>query len=101
MSDNSPELEPDDFIDDEPQPFTVSPEEALIRHIVVNLVHDTAQVRLTADDSGRSLVLELKVAKDDMGRVIGRSGRVANAMRDLLRVLSERKRGKNVILEIE
>jgi predicted RNA-binding protein YlqC (UPF0109 family) len=43
--------------------------------------------------------LELSVAEEDMGRVIGRSGRVANAMRSLLRVAAMRS-GKHVSLDI-
>ena len=46
-----------------------------------------------------SVVLELRVAPEDMGRIIGRKGRVANAMRTLLRVLGG-KEGKRVTLEI-
>jgi predicted RNA-binding protein YlqC (UPF0109 family) len=45
------------------------------------------------------VILELRVAQEDMGRVIGRSGRVANAMRTLLRVVAARQ-GKRVTLEI-
>jgi len=45
------------------------------------------------------IVLELKVNQDDMGRIIGKEGRVANAMRTLLRT-SAAKDGKRVSLEI-
>jgi predicted RNA-binding protein YlqC (UPF0109 family) len=43
--------------------------------------------------------LELKVSKDDMGRVIGKGGRVANAIRVLLRVAAERE-GQQVTLDV-
>ncbi len=76
-------------------------EEDVVRFIVQNLVNDPEQVQLTRRDAGKSTVLELRVAKEDMGRVIGKNGRVANAMRDLLRATTELKRGKRVILEIE
>lgn len=76
-------------------------EEELVRFIARNLVNDPEQVALTRRDAGKSTILELRVAKEDMGRVIGRSGRIANAMRDLLRTTTELKRGKRVILEIE
>ncbi len=46
-----------------------------------------------------SVVLELHVAPEDMGRIIGRKGRVANAMRTLVMVLGG-KEGKRVTLEI-
>jgi uncharacterized protein len=76
-------------------------EEELIRFIAENLVNDASQVTLTRREAGKTTVLELRVAKSDMGRVIGKSGRVANAMRDLLRVATEKNRNKRVILEIE
>ncbi len=76
-------------------------EETLIQYIAENLVNEPDQVRLTRRDAGRSVVLELRVAKSDMGRVIGKNGRVANAIRDLLKAVGEANRGKRVILEIE
>ena len=75
-------------------------EEELIRYIAENLVNDPDQVEINRRETDRSIVLELKVASDDMGRVIGRNGRVANAMRALLRASNEENR-KRVILEIE
>jgi predicted RNA-binding protein YlqC (UPF0109 family) len=48
---------------------------------------------------GSRVRLEMRVAKDDMGRVIGRNGRVANAMRALLRVAAERD-GQQVTLDV-
>jgi hypothetical protein len=77
-------------------------EEDVIRYIAENLVNDPTKVSLNRRESGRNIVLELHVAPEDMGRVIGRSGRVANAMRSLLRAVAEdEQRGKRVILEIE
>ena len=48
---------------------------------------------------GNRVTLELCVAKDDMGRVIGKGGRVANAIRTLLRVAAERD-GSQVTLDV-
>lgn len=77
-------------------------EEDLIRYIAENLVNDPDGVTLKRRDSGRNIILELRVAQGDMGRVIGKSGRVANAMRSLLRAMTEDdRRGRRVILEIE
>ncbi|MCU0510993.1 MAG: KH domain-containing protein [Anaerolineae bacterium] len=77
-------------------------EDELIRYIAENLVSDPSQVALNRRDNGRTLVLELTVAQEDMGRVIGKNGRVANAMRSLLRAVGEEdRRGKRIILEIE
>jgi predicted RNA-binding protein YlqC (UPF0109 family) len=74
-------------------------EEQLVQYIAQNLVNDPDQVTTARRDTGRALVLELRVAPDDMGRVIGRNGRVANAIRSLLRTASNSK--KRVMLEIE
>ena len=63
----------------------------LIEYIATQLVEDQAQVSVKEyDDSGR-VRIELKVAKDDMGRVIGKGGRVANSIRVLLRVAAARE----------
>ncbi len=81
-------------------------EEELVQYIAENLVNNPDQVQLSRRDSGRTVVLELSVASDDMGRVIGRSGRVANAIRSLLRAVPSHEEGRDrrrrrVILEIE
>jgi predicted RNA-binding protein YlqC (UPF0109 family) len=73
--------------------------EALIRFMASSLVDDPSQVEIHQYRRGASLVYELTVAKDDMGRVIGKGGRVATAMRALLRVAAARE-GKRVSLDI-
>ena len=60
--------------------------EALIDYIARSLVDDPTQVEIYQHRRGSSVAFELTVAKEDMGRVIGRGGRVATAMRALLRV---------------
>lgn len=76
-------------------------EEHLIQYIAENLVNDPAQVRVEKHKRGRNIIVELKVASDDMGRVIGKGGRVANAMRALLRASDKRRGRGRIILEIE
>ena len=83
-------------------------EEELVLYIAENLVNDPDQVKVVRKETGRSVILELSVGPDDMGRVIGRSGRVANSIRALLRSLPNQDSGndrsnrrKRVILEIE
>jgi predicted RNA-binding protein YlqC (UPF0109 family) len=71
----------------------------LVEYIAKSLVDDPSQVSVTEIPGTTSVILELRVAPEDMGRVIGRNGRVANAMRTLLRVLAA-KEGKRVTLEI-
>jgi predicted RNA-binding protein YlqC (UPF0109 family) len=71
----------------------------LVEYIAKSLVNDPSQVRVTEINNGPSTVLELEVAPEDMGRVIGKNGRVANAMRVLVRVPAS-KLGKRVTLDI-
>lgn len=77
-------------------------EEKLIQYIAENLVNHPEEVKVSRNEDGRSVVLELHVAQEDMGRVIGKDGRVANAMRSLLRAISNQNtRRQRIILEIE
>ena len=71
----------------------------LIQYIAENLVDDVEKVRVKEARTANGLLLELRVAQEDMGRVIGSSGRVANAMRMVMRVPAMRQ-GKIVSLEI-
>ncbi len=71
----------------------------LVEYMAKLLVDNPDQVEVTEVNATRSVILELRVAKEDMGRVIGKRGRVANAMRTLLRVAAA-KEGKRAILEI-
>lgn len=71
----------------------------LIEYIACSLVDDPTQVQVKQDRTGGKTRVELRVAKEDMGRVIGKSGRVANSMRILLRVAAARE-GKEAILDV-
>lgn len=72
----------------------------LIEYIATSLVDDPTQVQVTQTRRGAVVNLKLQVAKEDMGRVIGKSGRVANAMRLLLRVAAAQE-GKQASLDVE
>jgi uncharacterized protein len=71
----------------------------LTEYIAKALVETPEQVEVSQSRQGNRVRLELKVAKDDMGRVIGKNGRVANAIRILLRVAAERE-GQQVTLDV-
>ncbi len=71
----------------------------LIEYIAKSLVDDPSQVTVSEMEGANSVIIELHVASEDMGRVIGRGGRVANSMRTLIRVIAA-KEGKRVTLEI-
>jgi uncharacterized protein len=71
----------------------------LIEYMTKELVDHPDQVRVR-ESGGQNTTVYLHVAPDDMGRIIGKSGRVAGAMRILLRVAAIRQ-GKRVTLEIK
>ena len=71
----------------------------LIEYIARSLVDDPTAVVVRQDRGGGNVRIELRVAKEDMGRVIGKGGRVANAMRILLRVAAARE-GKLVTMDV-
>lgn len=71
----------------------------LIEYIAKSLVEHPEEVVVQEYGSGNRIRLELSVSKDDMGRIIGKSGRVANSIRTLLRVAAERE-GKQVTLDV-
>ncbi len=62
-------------------------------------VDDREAVKVDAIERDRSTVLELSVAEDDLGRVIGRGGKTAKALRTLLD-LAARREGRRVVLDI-
>lgn len=71
----------------------------LIEYIALSLVDDPLQVRVNQYRRGSNVEIRLQVAKEDMGRVIGKGGRVANSMRNLLRVAAARE-GQRASLDI-
>ena len=72
---------------------------ALIEFIARLLVDAPDQVQVTEVEGEQTTVLELKVAKEDLGKVIGKQGRTARAMRTLLSAASTKAK-KRVVLEI-
>ncbi len=72
-------------------------EKELIEYIAKQLVEKPDKVRVKETRGANVTMLELHVDRDDMGRVIGKDGRVANALRTLLRVAAGDRR---VVLEI-
>jgi len=73
---------------------------ALVEYIAKNLVDDPSQVVVTAKPGEEeSIVVELTVAKDDMGKVIGKQGRIAKSIRTVVRAATV-KSDKKYIVEI-
>jgi len=67
--------------------------------IVKSLVENPEQVQVNEIEGSQTVVLELSVAKSDMGMIIGKQGKMANALRSLLNAASG-KAGKRYMLEI-
>jgi predicted RNA-binding protein YlqC (UPF0109 family) len=71
----------------------------LIEYIAKALVDHPDQVRVSEIEGERTSVIELSVAKEDLGKVIGKQGRTARAIRVILGAVSA-KLGKHSVLEI-
>jgi predicted RNA-binding protein YlqC (UPF0109 family) len=71
----------------------------LLTQIAKALVDNPEQVQVNEIEATHTTVLELRVAKEDMGRIIGKQGKTANAIRVLLNAASG-KAGKRYMLEI-
>ncbi len=75
--------------------------EELIAHIARSLVDQPDMVRVSRTEENDAVIIELAVAPDDLGKVIGKQGRTARAMRSLLAALAakENKRSRLEIVE--
>jgi len=71
----------------------------LVEYVARSLVDEPEAVTVAVHEEPDGTVIELHVAEDDMGKVIGRNGSVAKAMRTLLKVMSARE-GESISLEI-
>jgi predicted RNA-binding protein YlqC (UPF0109 family) len=73
--------------------------EELLEYLAKNLVDKPDEVRVVRTEREGMIVLELHVAPDDVGKVIGRQGRIARALRTLVRA-SGGRRHERAVLEI-
>ncbi len=71
----------------------------LLEYLAKSLVTQPEQVQVEERQQGQRVYLSLSVSKEDMGRIIGKKGRVVQALRVLLRVAAEQQ-GKQVTLDI-
>ncbi len=69
-----------------------------LKTIINSLVDDVSGVSINEMDGEKSVVFEVKVAESDMGRVIGKEGRIAKAIRTIMKALAA-KEGKKVSIE--
>ena len=71
----------------------------LLTYLIQNLVDHPDEVTVTERASGSETVFEVRVADGDMGKVIGRQGRVVKEIRTLMKAVAQRE-GKRVSVEI-
>ena len=72
----------------------------LVEVIAKALINNPDEVVVTETETDRETVLELKVAPSDMGKVIGKQGRIAKAIRSVVKVAAS-KEDKRVTLDIQ
>ena len=72
----------------------------LVRIIATSLVDHPDQVEVTETETDEQITVELKVAPEDMGKVIGKQGRIAKAIRSVVKAAAS-KDDKKVVLEIQ
>lgn len=70
-----------------------------LEFIAKHLVDKPEDVKITMEDRENRVIFRLQVGRDDVGKIIGRRGRTANAMRVLLSAVAA-KEGKRAVLEI-
>ncbi|RJP28426.1 MAG: KH domain-containing protein [Actinobacteria bacterium] len=71
----------------------------LLEYLAKALVDNPESVEVTSVEGEKSIILQLRVDPDDVGKVIGKKGRIAQAMRTLVKA-SATKEGRNAIVEI-
>jgi uncharacterized protein len=73
---------------------------SLVEWIVAQLVDDTSQVSVSADQRGSSVRVQVRLPEEDLGKVIGRGGRIAKSIRSILMIVGSRDHLR-VSLDIE
>ena len=71
----------------------------LVEYIAKSLVDNTDEVSVSQVNGERAVILELRVAQEDMGKIIGKQGRIAKAMRTIVKAAAT-KEGKRAVVEI-
>jgi len=74
-------------------------EKEIVETIVKNLVDDPSSVNIKVVEGEKSTILELRVAKNDVGKVIGKKGFIVKSIRTIINAVSV-KNGHRVLLEI-
>ena len=72
---------------------------ALVEHLAKSLVDQPEAVKVTQVENGKEITIHLTVAQEDMGKVIGKQGRIAKSIRTVVKAAST-KDDKKVVVEI-
>ncbi len=75
--------------------------EELVAFLAKSLVDHPEEVKVSSHEDGDTVVLELSVAEGDMGKVIGRQGRIAKAIRTVVKAASARENKKYMVEIVE
>jgi predicted RNA-binding protein YlqC (UPF0109 family) len=79
----------------------VSGSAEIVEYLARRLVDEPDEVRVEEVEREGDLVIELYVAKDDVGKVIGRQGRIARALRTVVRASAARRSGRTLLEIVE
>ena len=73
----------------------------LVKYIAESLVDKPEEVKVSQTEDEKSIIIELSVAREDMGKVIGKQGRIAKAVRAVVKAASSKSRKKYVVEIVE
>jgi predicted RNA-binding protein YlqC (UPF0109 family) len=73
----------------------------LVKYIAESLVDKPEEVKVSQTEDEKSIIIELSVAREDMGKVIGKQGRIAKAIRAVVKAASTKSRKKYVVEIVE
>ena len=68
-----------------------------LKIIISNLVDDKEAIEIKEIDNGKSVTFEVKVAQKDMGKVIGRQGRIAHSIRNVMKAVANKEHKKATV----
>ena len=73
----------------------------ILETIILNLVDDKESVQITETENEKSIIFEVKVAQNDMGKIIGKQGKLARSIRTVMKAIAGKERKKVSVEFIE
>ena len=73
----------------------------ILETIVTSLVDDKEAVQITENDDGKTILFNVKVAKSDMGKIIGKQGRMARAIRTVVKAAANKEQKRATVEFVE